>query len=95
MLQSYTGRVDTRPDFETIFPFPQPWRYRGRIFLDVFSTITGSKLLTIEGGYAGADGRERMRNTAWIDRYFLIPLGEQMERCLVCDFDNGQKGKKQ
>jgi hypothetical protein len=74
VLQSTTG---TRQDVPT------------RIFLDVFNADTGRKILTIGGACSGftndPDGALSM--TAWVtERYFIVPLGEHKERCLVCDF---------
>lgn len=60
-----------------------------KVFLDVFNADTGEKLLTIEGTYSGYDHDPggSLATTAWLtERYFIVPLGEHRERCLVCEF---------
>jgi hypothetical protein len=65
------------------------------VFLDVFNTATGQKLLTIQGVYSNHVGSTvlsidpdgYLNGTAWpTERYFLVPLGAHKERCLVCEF---------
>jgi hypothetical protein len=56
-------------------------------YFDVFSADTGKKITTIEGTYEYGSPDDQMRQTAWVtERYFIIPLGEHRERCLVCEF---------
>jgi hypothetical protein len=60
-----------------------------RVFLDVFSADTGGKVVTMEGTYSdiGDSPGSGLRKTAWLtERYFIVPLGEHRERCLVCEF---------
>ena len=65
------------------------WRVDG-VFYDVYSTVTGKKLFTIQGklGGLGDDPQGCLRRTAWLtERYLIIPLGKHRERCVVCEFD--------
>jgi hypothetical protein len=57
------------------------------IFVDVFD-VGGKKVMTIEGSYSGRDyPRAYLGQTAWLtERYFIMPLGERRERCLICEF---------
>jgi hypothetical protein len=70
-----------------------------KVFLDVFNAHTGEKLLVIEGTYSdyGDSPGGGLWPTAWVtERYFVVPLGEHRERCLVCEFSvrNRQPGAK-
>jgi hypothetical protein len=85
VLQSWTGSADlgSESSFGTCFPFG----CRGKIFLDVFNGTTGKKVLTIEGRYAGSSPDSLLSKTGWLtEGYFIVPLGEHRERCLVCEF---------
>jgi hypothetical protein len=68
--------------------------------MDVFDAGTGNRLVTIEGdhsGFAGPDSTGALGTTAWLtERYFIVPLGEHRERCLVCEFGShkGQPEEK-
>lgn len=60
-----------------------------KVFMDVFNAATGEKVLTMEGIYSdvGDDPYSGLSTTAWLtERYFIVPLGEHRERCLVCEF---------
>jgi len=60
-----------------------------KVFLDVFNADSEEKVLTIEGMYTGYDNvpSGSLATAAWLtERYFIVPLGEHRERCLVCDF---------
>jgi hypothetical protein len=61
-----------------------------RIFFDAFNVETGSKVLTIEGEFSSDTGDTSegvLSETGWLtERYFIVPLGKQLERCLVCEF---------
>ncbi len=76
-----------------------------RMFLDVFNADTGGKVLKFEGTYSNTIGSsvysidpdDYLAQTAWLtERYFIVPLGEHKERCLVCEFGRGgqQPGAK-
>ena len=68
-------------------------RDESSVFWDVFNATTSEKLLTIEGTYSGwgDDPSEAMGRSGWVtERYFIIPLGEHIERCLVCEFGKAQ-----
>jgi hypothetical protein len=70
------------------------------LFMDVFNANTGDKVLTIEAnqsGFAGPDSVGVLETTAWLtERYFVVPLGEHRERCLICEFgsNKGQQAAK-
>ena len=62
-----------------------------KLFTDVYNTDTGKKLLTIVGTYLNIDPRA-LNQALWVtERYFILPLGEQRERCLVCDFGRADR----
>jgi hypothetical protein len=88
VLQSYTGTVadnDEIPDLTSLRSLFR--RYHGRVFCDVFNADTGRKLLTINGSYSTGYPNAPLHKTAWVtERYFIVPLGEDCERCLVCEF---------
>jgi hypothetical protein len=61
------------------------------VFLDFFNADTGQKLFMIEGTFSslhnGVYPDEVLAQTGWLtERYFIVPLGKTIERCLVCDF---------
>jgi hypothetical protein len=63
---------------------------RGNLFYDVFNADTGKKVLTIRAAYNGIDPGQALIQAAWVtERYFIVPLGDHRERCLVCDFGRG------
>jgi hypothetical protein len=70
------------------------------LFMDVFNANTGDKVLAIEAnhsGFAGPNCVGVLETTAWLtERYFVVPLGEHRERCLVCEFglNKGQEAAK-
>jgi len=62
-----------------------------KVFLDFFSADSGQRLFIIEGTFSslhnGVYPDEVLAQTAWLtERYFIVPLGKTIERCLVCDF---------
>jgi hypothetical protein len=66
----------------------RPVQYHA-IFLDVFDTATGRKIVTIQGTYSEVTNvpDSNLGKTAWLtERYFIIPLGAQLEKCVVCEF---------
>jgi hypothetical protein len=61
-----------------------------RIYFDAFNVSTGKRIVTIEGTFS-SDADEPpddvLSKTGWLtERYFIVPLGKQLERCLVCEF---------
>jgi hypothetical protein len=72
-----------------------------RVFFDFFQVGTGQKLFTIEGTYSSINAVDPdgvLAKTGWLtERYFIVPLGKTIERCLVCDFGgrNHEKGTNQ
>jgi hypothetical protein len=60
-------------------------RDKGKLFFDVFNADTGRKLMTILGTYSDINPGA-VNKSLWVtDRYFIVPLGETRERCLICD----------
>jgi hypothetical protein len=62
-----------------------------KVFFDLFNADTGQKLFTIEGKLSSVNGGQPdsdvLPKTAWVtERYFIVPLGKTIDRCLVCDF---------
>jgi hypothetical protein len=72
-----------------------------RVFFDFFNGDTAQKLFAIEGTFSSVNGGEPdsgvLGKTGWItERYFIVPLGKTIDRCLVCDFGRrADKGRKQ
>jgi hypothetical protein len=65
-------------------------RFVGKLFFDVFNADIGKKVLTIVATYMDSDPGHAMNQVAWVtERYFVLPLGEHRERCLVCEFGRG------
>jgi len=58
----------------------------GKLFFDVYNGDTGSKLITLTAVFSEYLP-EQLGKTRWItERYFILPLDEALERCLVCEF---------
>jgi len=69
----------------------------GKVFLDIYSADTGKKMLTIEGMYSGFDFNPdgSLKKAAWLtERYFILPLGEHRDRCLICDFGAANRQRR-
>jgi hypothetical protein len=73
-----------------------------KVFLDFFNADTGQKAFTIEGAFSSTRGGDPegsvLGKTGWVtERYFIVPLGKTIDRCLVCDFGGRtlEKGTKQ
>lgn len=82
VLLSSSGKVAKRDEF-MIFG----GRDKGKLFYDVFNADTGRKVITIVGTYQDIEPGSAINESRWVtERYFIVPLGEQRERCLVCDF---------
>ena len=66
------------------------------MFFDVFSADTGNKIVTIKGTFSseiGAPPEDVLSKTGWVtERYFIVPLGKRVERCLVCEFGRQRNG---
>ena len=57
------------------------------LFFDVFHTGSGKKLFTISGHFSQILPDGGFAKPGWVtERYFVIPLAQQRERCLVCEF---------
>jgi hypothetical protein len=79
VLQSSTPNENLKNTLRTVY----------KTFWDVFNADTGRRILTIEGTFTGYDddpGAD-LEKTGWLtERYFIVPLGQHKERCLVCEF---------
>jgi hypothetical protein len=94
VLQSWTGTAEVPSEHGITFDWGTIFGYRGKLFFDVFNADNGKKLLTIQGRYATGNPGGVIGRTAWLtERYFIVPMGEHSERCLVCDF--GRSVRKQ
>jgi hypothetical protein len=94
VLQSWTGRAGTGGGYDISLDWGFFFGYKGKVFFDIFNADTGRKLMTIRGRYESPDPDTVLSETAWVtERYFIVPMGEHQERCLVCDF--GRSGRKQ
>jgi hypothetical protein len=68
-----------------------------KVSFDIFNADTGSKVITIVGIHEGRgdDPDGALSRTAWVtERYFIVPLGEHKERCLVCEFGGQNRHKE-
>jgi len=62
-------------------------RNHGKLFFDVFNATTGTKLITVTASFVDIQPEEAFAKTAWVTaRYFVVPLADTRERCLVCEF---------
>jgi hypothetical protein len=58
---------------------------------------TGEKVLTFAGIYSGYsyDPDGCLARSAWLtERYFIVPLGDRKESCLVCEFGEKRPQRK-
>jgi hypothetical protein len=82
VLLSCSGKIAKRDGF-LLFG----GRDKGKLFFDVFNADTGKNLITIVATYLDIEPGHAINQATWVtERYFIIPLGERRERCLVCDF---------
>jgi hypothetical protein len=59
----------------------------GKLFFDVYNTGTGKKVVTLTGKFSVILPGEVLDKTGWVtERYFIVPLDQKRERCLVCEF---------
>ena len=86
------GRAGTGGGFDISLDWGFFFGYKGKVFFDIFNADTGKKLLTIQGRYESSDTHGVLSKTAWVtERYFIVPMGEHLERCLVCEFGRGRQ----
>ena len=81
VILSSSGKVARRDEF-TIFG----GRDIGKLFFDVYNADTGKKLITVTTRYRDVEPGNAINQSIWVEHYFIVPLGEHRERCLVCDF---------
>ncbi len=81
VVLSSSGKVANRDEF-TIFG----GRDIGKLFFDVYNADTGKKLITVTATYRDVEPGHAINQSIWVEHYFIVPLGEHRERCLVCDF---------
>jgi hypothetical protein len=93
VVMSWSGRADysESPVSFACFPFG----CRGKLFFDIFNADIGKKVLTMVGSYLSPSPTSLLpTGPGWVtERYFILPLGEHREQCLVCEFGRG-KGSK-
>jgi hypothetical protein len=95
VLQSWQARPDPPIDRKLLREWGIPLYYTGTAFWDIYNADTGTKVFTIKGTYDTSDPTGDMLQSFWLtERYFIIPLGERRERCLVCEFDAKVETKK-
>jgi hypothetical protein len=88
VLLSSSGSVHSSHESQIELGFG---RDKGKLFMDVYNVDTGKKLVTIVGTYLNINPAA-LDQALWVtERYFMLPLGEHRERCLVCDF--GRAGR--
>jgi hypothetical protein len=91
IVQSYSGTLgrcggDDIPlgVFPTCIDIRGP---HGKLFFDVYNTETGRKLITLTAKFSRIFPNEVFSRTGFVtERYFLIPLDEKREKCLICEF---------
>jgi hypothetical protein len=60
---------------------------RGKLFFDVYNTDTGKKAITLTAKFSHILPAYDFEKTGWVtERYFIIPLDDKLERCLICEF---------
>jgi hypothetical protein len=60
---------------------------RGMLFFDVYNAGTGRKVMTLTAKFRHILPDDDFLKAGWVtERYFIIPLDEKRERCLVCEF---------
>ena len=89
VLRSWSGTLSHSDDIPGGLEFGES---RGQLFFDIFNTDTGRKVVTIVGSYVDIHPSEAIGKAGWLtERYFMVPLGEHRERCLVCEFGQGPR----
>jgi hypothetical protein len=59
----------------------------GKLFFDVYQADTGKKLITLTAKFSKILPEDDFLKTGWVtERYFIIPLDDKRERCLICEF---------
>ena len=92
VVQSWSGKLPAHggDDIPTSVTFPNILHFErshGKFFFDVYNLDTGRKLITITATFTIILPEEALHETGWLtERYFLIPLDERRERCLICEF---------
>ena len=84
-----TGEVGHRD--ESFMPY-MTGRDQGELFFDVYNADAGKKVVTIVATYLDVLPDSAIDRAIWAtERYFIVPLGEHRERCLVCDFGRARR----
>jgi hypothetical protein len=91
IMQSWSGTLgpsggsDVPGDFSISLKFGNS---HGKLFFDVYNADSGKKLITFTASFYGILPEEEVfGKTGWVtEQYFIIPLDERRERCLVCEF---------
>jgi hypothetical protein len=87
VLLSSSGNVAKRDEFLTF-----GGRDQGKLFFDVYNADTGNRLITIVATYRDVEPGHAINQSLWVtERYFIVPLGDHRERCLVCDFGRASR----
>jgi hypothetical protein len=96
VLQSWQGRAGSGGDGLGYWPsWDDILGYKGRAFWDFYNADTGSKVLTIKGRYNTSNPGGSMQHSFWLtERYFIVPLDEQRQQCLVCEFGGKATAKQ-
>ena len=84
-VTSWDG-VDYDPGMHSIFP---PAYAHGRHWLDIYDVPSVGALVRIQGGFRGPDYLSMLSAFRhWYgDRYFVMPLKNNLRRALICDLD--------
>ena len=97
--QSYRGAILLSPDqaWLVLQSTTSGTKYgSAKVYFDFFNADAGQKMFTIEGTFSSINGGEPdsgvLAKTGWVtERYFIVPLGKTIARCLVCDFGGRQR----
>lgn len=85
---SYTGSASGETVFGAVPLPPLPWSGpRGRFYVDLYDVASGRVLVQLAGRYRGGEPTGASCAAGWLsERFFLLPLGDRLDLCLVCDF---------
>lgn len=90
VLQSWSGTLGPSGGSDVPGDFPISLKFgraHGKLFFDGYNTDTGKKLITVTASFGTVLPDEVFGKTGWVtERYFIVPLDERRERCLICDF---------
>jgi hypothetical protein len=94
VMESWSGKLgpggsDVPLDFSAIFKFGGN---HGKLFVEFYDADTARKMVTITANFTLILPEDAFGKTGWVtERYFMIPLDDRRERCLVCEFGHARE----